>query len=124
MVERGTQFIRQPETAADVLAIIEDFTERRTAHTERDPEVRALWAVLTALRGPDRDLHAVKSATTQRIRALTLPKTARVAGAFVTGGWPDVSAVGDVHWHFRQHVASAIHALEHMGITRESFNVI
>lgn len=91
-------------------------------------EVRDVWAVLTALRGPDNGDDAVKWRTTARIRGTALPQLSLGAGAFTVESDatthpavldppevgdtssmsnltdPDVSAAGN---HFRQHIRLA-----------------
>lgn len=63
--------IEEPKTCSDVLEIIDVFLNKN------NDESKTLWAVLTALRGPDNNEQGLlKDTTTAVIRTKAFPKTA------------------------------------------------
>lgn len=91
--------------------------------TEEEDDSRALWAILSALRGPDDyDDVRYKDATTSVLRAAAFPKTALVSSS--VGGRVCASMVNDdayratfrgrlaLRSHFITHAMGAFRALE------------
>jgi len=99
-------------------------------------DARRLWAILTALRGPDTADDAVKAATTQHIRGI-VPTLAGKAGAFRSrfDTPAEFAAALDVAqqeaatlretpsskvphmfpwWHFAQHIDAAVNSLRNL----------
>ena len=83
---------------------------------------RALWAILTMLRGPDDARDAMtKGHTTAPIRSIVLPKTrrslsgARRAATYAAPTKLRRIAVGHTQIHFRSHANNAINALVVLG---------
>lgn len=62
-----------PTTMREVLDIIDEALARN------DHEAEQLWAVLTALRGPDSNNSDLKLRTTAVIRSRAFPRTAKIA---------------------------------------------
>lgn len=94
-------------TAKEVLAFIDQW-----ADSAPKEEVKNLWSVLTALRGPDNGDHKLKLCTTAVIRGLTLPILSKSNGAFNNDGryGEPVISLGDVSpedFHFWSHITSA-----------------
>ena len=87
--------------------------------TESIDDVRELWNVLTALRGPDvASDHKSKVYATMPIRRAAFPKVVamhaegiRFVGAAFLGDEPYVRPEADSDWHFQSHAVSAAHAL-------------
>lgn len=78
---------------------------------------RALWDVLTALRGPDTENDDLKTCTTAAIRGTAFPKlvgcTANIAATILSASYFNRDAVygSNVERHFRSHINSAAFAL-------------
>ena len=119
----ATRTVEKGATALDVLDVIDRFLASDGVATD---EKRALWDVLTALRGPDNGSDDMKNAATIPIRRAALPLTtaAQTGGEYVhtfgpvfttsMGGVPAynraaVSARGEDH--FRVHTDSAVRQL-------------
>ena len=120
------------KTAKQLIEEIDDFF----AQEERDrgvynqalvSEKRKLWAILTALRGPDVEDpdSIVKFNTTARIRQRVLPKTVKaeseckvVFPAFLYPGGNENEAADmaiNVSLHFYSHYIQAVSVLDKMG---------
>jgi hypothetical protein len=120
-----------PTTARGVFDLLDDFL---LAHAE-DGESAKVWAVLTALRGPDnKEDDLVKHATTCHVRMRAFPKLAAggedgyasfvatlpfgtpgrvTAGAYMsTTHVPSLSQAFTASEHFGQHVQNAFTALD------------
>lgn len=82
---------------------------------------RALWAILSALRGPDVDCQELKAATTAVIRATAFPKTAFVSHS--RGGRVQAAMNEDSseQLYTRQKEMKSSHFLIH---AREAFEVL
>lgn len=105
--------------------VLEELDE--TLSTMDTYESRALWNILTALRGPDmNDLDGeIKYETTAIVRARALPKTAAAdnlgvisLGATFRQEAKQVHitpAVEEAGWHFVTHIKRAVRALGEMG---------
>lgn len=74
-------------TALEVLGAIETWVETKMLLHDGDDrfksEPRRLWAVLSAMRGPDNSDFELKAYTTQVLRGLVLPKLAKESGSMV-----------------------------------------
>lgn len=72
----------QSRAVLDVKAVLDVIDEFFVTHMD-DQRARDLWAILSALRGPDDGQWDVKGATTVYIRARAFPKAAKAGeGAF------------------------------------------
>lgn len=88
----------------------------------------ALWAVLSALRGPDDEAELTKLATTAVIRAKAFPLTAKLSHA--TGGRVRASMIPDrdtsvfmrQHMKFSHFVGHARDAFRALGLSWRSLN--
>ena len=93
--------------ARDVLKVMDRWSEGSTFL-----EIRDLWDILSALRGPDDYNSDLKQETTCRIRARTVPNLAYYSDVNRDGreivGW-----YGD---HFGQHVMAAVAAINRQGL--------
>ena len=93
--------------ARDVLKVMDRWSEGSTFL-----EIRDLWDILSALRGPDEYNLDLKQETTCRIRARTVPNLAFYSDINGDGGeivgWP-----GD---HFGQHVMAAVESIHRQGL--------
>ena len=103
------KLIKQPTTLRQMLRLIDDYLVQ-------DPiEGLALYAVLTALRGPDTHDHLTKVATTAVIRANALPKAAKwcvVGDANVDSKVHSVRRSKLKYSHFVAHAKWAFEALD------------
>jgi hypothetical protein len=115
-----------PDTAAGVLDVIDRLLASgfrpNAGHAPGSPafESRALWDVLSALRGPDSNDVAVKARTTEVIRTRAFPCTAltRCGPAdFAPPGNPLLVDTSGLSYfdHFRMHAVFADAALRAMG---------
>lgn len=83
-------------------------------------EQKDVWAILTALRGPDNVNHELKEYTTAVIRNHVLADLAMTVGAVVWGDTPEyaekrrtwLSFSSPLLGHFEAHAAAAFRALE------------
>ncbi len=106
-----------PKTAKEMLALLDNFPASIGDNPDHanlpGSESRKLWAILTALRGPDDDDEVVKSRTTSIIRARVLPHLSRAAGAFVnmSDPLPNPSDVNTPSTHFNNHIGTALSAI-------------
>jgi hypothetical protein len=104
--------------------------------TYRDDHSRRLWAILSALRGPDESgASELKYRTTVALRSAAFPKTANLAYPYANGAEfgtvgmdlphivhenlirsPHALTIPDgTHVHFLNHVRDAVRALETLG---------
>jgi hypothetical protein len=93
--------------------------------TYRDDHSRRLWAILSALRGPDESgASELKYRTTVALRSAAFPKTANLAYPYANGAefgtvgmsLPDIALEPYTdHYHFLNHVRDAVRALETLG---------
>jgi hypothetical protein len=68
--------MKKPKTIEEVFAIIDNFIVESDPKTAKD-----LWAILTALRGPDNGDNKSKDLTTALIRAKVVPLASDCVGA-------------------------------------------
>jgi hypothetical protein len=81
---------------------------------------RDLWAILTALRGPDSESAGLKHVTTAIIRGLSLPKLVSSSGGLALRTTGEIGDY-DKNTHFGRHVALAVDALTRAGMMRKSY---
>ncbi len=119
--------VRHPTKAVGLKAQIQDLVDRCTG----DEADKQLWAVLTALRGPDIGFvtvdDSIKNVTTAAIRGLVCPDAAHPVGAVVTEVVPvepknTVYICNDEFWHFRLHYRLARNALFELGYLEDAPN--
>lgn len=127
--ETPSEALSGPQTAAEVLDIIDTFLSIPT-HQALEKEQEALWAILTAMRGPDKhESWYLKQKTTACIRSHAFPKTTRgvendecntlgdmkPASIFhPVGQWQD-SEAEIAGTHFKVHIQMAQDAFETIG---------
>lgn len=126
---------RAPQTARDMLDLIDRFLYKHSRTNNRLNEGAELWNVLTALRGPDSVLNkgSIKEISTSLIRAKAFPKMASCNGGILPATFASpsdtrrvsmnavIAATDKVHeskWdrsHFYEHVRLAATSLDLLG---------
>lgn len=100
----ATKAVSKPLTYRQVLRVIDRTLSCGGAQAE------GLWAVLTALRGPDNGGHTLKLSTTAVIRTAAFPRTAKRGGEMLAMFAPKgerYANFGGDHIHFHRHANEA-----------------
>jgi hypothetical protein len=115
--------MKELQTARQVLDVLDEFISR-PGNEEFVQEKRDLWAVLTALRGPDKEYEAVqlKDSATAVVRAHAFPRCAALDAYYIGIGigfdsfdraHARITAENTgIHHHFARHIRDAFRALK------------
>ncbi len=105
-----------PINAVDLCKVIDEWSKVRydtkVRYDKGSIEHEKLWAILTALRGPDNEDGILKINTTAILRAFVLPQLAKINHAFVNDDLNDMKFIADGNLnHFKNHFYRAILAV-------------
>lgn len=109
--------ISEESTVNDILRAIDTWAINRGGEEAKD-----LWAILSAMRGPDDSDDNIKFTSTCRIRGFALPHLAGIAGAIVRDtlyheGMRELIAFNESNsHHFNNHVRQAAIAIRKYSI--------
>lgn len=112
---------RRPQTCREVMDILKYFVHE----CQDENQIKLLWDVLTALRGPDNNADAIKNATTGLIRTAAFGQHSKIIAVFTSDNETHLATRCQLsltrtnitladwreHWHFYSHVRNAFNAL-------------